>query len=249
LAAAPAPAPPKTAPAADTVWRVIVNDVDAQWGKADAPITMVVFSAYGHETARGFSPAIKQVQDKYGDKVRVVMKHKLLPPSPYALEASVAALAAKEQGKFWEMQEKLFANSPAFDPGSLERYAKEVGINVGKFKKDMELDRLRGQAMKDTLLANEVGAHSMPNILVNGVRLRGEKSYDNVVTLLDQELVKAETALKGGIAAKDYYGKTVSSGKNFPQLEPSKFRFTSDTSAVLGKDTAKIEIAVFEDFQ
>ena len=241
--------PSQTPPPVDTIWRVVVNEEDASLGSADAPITAVIFTAFGCETCRTFAPAVKRMKDKFGKKVRVVIKHKILPPTPYALEASIASLAAKEQGKFWEMHDKLFENSPAFDPGSLERYAKEIGLNIGKFKKDIKLDRLRGQIMRDTLLANEVGAHSMPNILVNGVRIRGEKSYENLVPLLEQELEKAKQGIKGGIAAKDYYSKTVASGKNFQQLEPTKFRFSSANSATLGKPDAQIVITVFEDFQ
>jgi len=244
-AAAPTPAPAVAtppSPSADTIWRVTVNSDDQALGRKDAPITAVVFTAFGCDTCRGMADLPAQMKAKFGKDVRVIMKHKILPPSPYALEASIAALAAGRQGKFWQYHDKLFANSPAFDEGSLVRYAQEVGLKVSRFKKDLRDDSLRGQVMKDTLLANEVGAHSMPNVLVNGVRMRGDKTTANAITLAEQELVKAK---KG----KKKYDAIVSGGKSFPQLDARKHRFGSATSARLGPDSAKIKIYMFEDFQ
>jgi len=231
------------APAADTTWRVTVNDEDAAMGPKKALVTAVIFTAFGCDTCRGMADLPARAKEKFGKDVRVLMKHKILPPSPYALEASIAALAAKEQGKFWEYHDKLFANSPAFDEGSLIRYATEVGLKAARFKKDLRDDRLRGQVLKDTLLANEVGAHSMPNVLANGVRMRGDKTTDNALALIEAELAKAKA--KGARS----YDSIVSSGKSFPQLESRKNRFSSLTSARLGPESAKIKIYMFEDFQ
>ena len=214
-------------------------------GPKDAPVTAVLFTAFGCDTCRGLADTPKKLVQTFGKDVRVIFKHKILPPTPYALEAAVASLAAKEQGKFWEYHDKLFENAPAFDEGSLIRYAEEVGLNAKRFKKDMARDALRGQVIKDTLLANEVGAHSMPNLLANGVRMRGDKVHESAESVVRRELEKAKKAGAG----KGFYGKHVASGKLFPQLDPRKNRFSSATSAILGPDTATVKIAMFEDFQ
>jgi len=245
----PAAKAPATPPAADQVWRVKLNEGDADTGPADALATVVYFSAFGCDTCRTMADGVTQLKEKYGKDVRVVFKHKILPPSPYALEASIAALAAGEQGKFWEYHDVLFENAPAFDQGSLEQYAKDLKLNLGKFQKDVKSDKLRGLVLKDTLLANEVGAHSMPNVLVNGVRMKGAKSVENLMPLVAQEVEKAKKAVAGGTKPADIYKKSIAGGKFFEQLSPQKARFTTGTSAKLGPDTAKVKLYTFEDFQ
>ncbi len=250
LAQAPAPAAaPATPPPADQIWRVRLNDGDADTGPKDALATVVYFSAFGCDTCQQMSTGVQTLKEKYGKDIRVIFKHKILPPSPYALEASIAALAAGEQGKFWEYHDALFANAPAFDQGSLEQYAQGLKLNMKKFKADLKNDKLRGLVLKDTLLANEVGAHSMPNVLVNGVRLRGAKTVENLDTLVAQEIEKAKEKVKSGVAKGDIYTKAIAGGKFFEQLEARKNRFTSGTSGKVGPDSAKVKITTFEDFQ
>ena len=253
-AAVPAPKPSAAAAAAPTPgdeqkWRVRLNEGDADTGPADALATVVYFSAFGCDQCREMAEGVKTIKEKYGKDVRVVFKHKILPPSPYALEASIAALAAGEQGKFWEYHDVLFANAPAFDQGSLEQYAQQVKLNLKKFKNDMQNDKLRGMVLKDTLLANEIGAHSMPNVLVNGVRMKGAKSMDNLMPLVDREVEKAKKLVAAGTKRDEIYTKAITGGKFFEQLAPKKNLLTTATSAKKGPDTAKVKIYTFEDFQ
>lgn len=243
--AAPAPA----APSAEQIWRVTVNAHDAQMGPADAPATVVLFTAFGCPTCTLFQDAPKKLIDKYGKKVRIVFKHKVIPePSPDSLAASIASLAAKQQGRFWEYHDVLF-KSNRLDPAALKEHAQAIGLDMAKFNKDREDKSLRGQALKDALLANEVGAHSMPNILVNGVRMKGAKDWANLDALVAQELPKAEAAIAAGTPAKDFYAKTVTTGKSFPQLEAVKNDFQIGDSPVIGPKNAETVVTVFEDFE
>ena len=102
-------------------------------GPETAPMTVVFFSAFGCGTCTTFKDAPQKLVEKYGDKVRIVFKHKIIPePAPDSLAASVAALAAKEQGKFWEYHDKLFETN-ALDPASLTAHASALGLNLKKF--------------------------------------------------------------------------------------------------------------------
>jgi protein-disulfide isomerase len=245
----PVTKPTPSTPTSSQIWRVRVNAEDAQLGPKNAPMTVVFFSAFGCGTCTTFKDAPKKLVEKYGDKVRIVFKHKVIPASaPDSIEASVAALAAKEQGKFWEFHDKLFETN-ALDPSSLVSHAKALGLNVAKFSADLKRSDLRGQALKDALLANEVGAHSMPNIMVNGERMKGAKTFENLVTLTDAVLPKAEKALASGEKADGYYDRVVSTGKAFDQLETRKIVIDDTGAAILGKKDAPITLAVYEDFQ
>ena len=89
----------------------------------------------------------------------------------------------------------------------------------------------------------------MPNVLVNGVRMKGEKSVENLLPLVEKEIEKAKKAVAGGTKRGELYRKAIAGGKFFEQLAPQKARFTTATSARLGPDTAKVKLYTFEDFQ
>lgn len=251
IAPAPAPAPAENNAPVDPeqVWRVTVNPEDARKGPEDAPATLVVFTAFGCGTCTPFADAVDRIVAKHGKKIRVIFKHKVIPISPFAVEASVAALAAKEQGKFWEYQDKLWKTNAALTGATLESIATELGLDLARFKKDAASDKLRGQVLRDSLLANEVGAHSMPNALVNGVRMSGDKTYESLEQVVDQELTKAEAKIKAGADPKTLYDTTVKAGRFFEQLDPQKFAFANDDSPSIGPKGARIQLVTFEDFE
>jgi protein-disulfide isomerase len=254
----PPPAPAPAAPAAppqppadpNQIWKVTVSADDAQVGPVDAPLTVVLFSSFGCGTCLPFKDAPKRLVEKYGDKIRVVFKHKVIPATnPDDVAASIASLAAKKQGKFWEFHDATF-NSQAISTAGLEATAQAIGLDLAKYKVDIADPALRGQVFMDSLLANGVAAHSMPNLMVNGVRMAGDKSYDNLVRLIDQELPKAEAALAGGADRKTFYDTRVATGKEFPQLDAAPPIAVIDTDTpILGKKEAPITLTVFEDFE
>jgi protein-disulfide isomerase len=256
-AATPPPAPPTPAPAsggsaannAEKIWRVVLDGDEATLGPKDAPATMVVFSAFGSPECKTFAPNVKKAVDKYGDKLRVVWKHKTFPESPYALEAAQAAAAANEQGKFWEYHDALFDGAPAMDRGSLERYAGQVGLDLAKFKAALDEEKYRGPALRDGLRAIEVGAHSFPNILVNGVRLGGTKSWDELVPLIDAQIAAGEAKAKSGTPADKVYEELTKGGEFFPQLDSAKMNLDTSWQPAMGPTDAKVTVMLIEDFQ
>ena len=90
----------------------------------------------------------KQIEDEYKGKVRIAFKQFPLPFHDKAHLAAEAALAANEQGKFWQMHDKLFANQQALDRPSLEKYAQELGLDMGKFKAALDSRQVQGQGRR-----------------------------------------------------------------------------------------------------
>jgi len=119
-----------------------------------------------------------------------VFKNQPLPFHQHAMEAAQAALAAKEQGKFWEYHDKLFANQQALDRPALEKYAGELGLNVDKFKKDMDSEKVKAQIAKDQADAQKAGASGTPTFLVNGKQIVGAQPVDAFKKMIDDELQK-----------------------------------------------------------
>ncbi len=242
----PAPTPPP----ADTVWRVIVDDEDAALGPKTAPATVVLFTNFGCEQCKELAKAPTELRKRFGKKVRIVFKHKLWPEQPYGYEASMAALAAQAQGKFWKMYDKLFENAPALDKQSLEQYAKDIGLNMARFRKDMKEERYRGHILRNAIEAYEVGAHSNPNVLVNGVRLV-DKTMEGLMDLVAEQIKVGEARAKKGTPPDKVYEEIVKHGKWFPMLDQRTVRVSTAGSPAKGPPAGKaqVEVAMFADFQ
>jgi protein-disulfide isomerase len=108
-------------------------------------------------------------------------------------------MAAHEQGKFWEMHDKLFANQRALDRASLERYAEELKLDMGKFKAAMDSNKYAAQIEADSAEGMRVGANGTPTFFINGRTVVGAVPFDNFKRVIDDELKKAQ----GGTIAKD----------------------------------------------
>ena len=245
----PAPTPaPAAAPSAPSdpnqIWRVTTHADDAKVGPDTAPVRVVVFGAFGNMESSEFAPAIHQAAKEFGNKVQIRFKHKVIPaPHPDAVMAAEASAAANAQGNFWPFFDKLMPNT-AIDRGGIEAAAKAAGLDMARFTKELDGGKYRGQVLRDSLLTNEVAAHSYPNILVNGVRLK-TKTFEGLKALIEDQARKQASAGAGGKKYEDI----VKEGKTFEQMGGPAAKFDIDGSPILGRKEAKIEVAVFEDFQ
>ena len=108
-------------------------------GNPNAPVTVVEFSDFQCPFCARSLPLLKQVADKYPDQVRIVYKHFPLNFHAQARPAAIAAIAAQEQGRFWEYHDVLFENIQKLGTADWDGFAKEAGLDVARFKKDVEL--------------------------------------------------------------------------------------------------------------
>ncbi len=216
------PARPGAAPGNDnTVYKVTVDDSPIK-GKADALVTIVEFSDYQCPFCSRAHNTVLELEKQYGDKVRVVMKQHPLPFHPRAEPASVAALAAGAQGKYWEFHDKLFANQQALDDATFERYAGELGLNMDKFRADLQSPKFKQQVVKETAQANQLGATGTPAFFINGRKLSGAQPIDNFKRIIDEELQKAQAAVAAGTPAGQVYEKAIANGVTAPPAAPAQ---------------------------
>ena len=227
-------------------------------GSAEAPVTIVVFSEFQCPFCRRILPTMKEVEEKYGDRVRVAFKHNPLPFHKDAQLASEAALAAGAQGKFWEMHDKLFENQKAIKRPDLDKYAQEMGLDMTKFKAALDNHTFKKAIDADKALAAKVGARGTPNSFVNGIKVTGARQFDAFKEIIDKQLKEA-LALKGkGMTADQIYAAMVK--KNFEAPKAPKPRKAKDTSKDVykvpvgnsqskGPKDALVTIVVFSEFQ
>ncbi|MBN1204539.1 MAG: thioredoxin domain-containing protein [Myxococcaceae bacterium] len=193
-------APPPSAPAAQAeppVQNVEVGQAPVK-GPANAPITIVAFSDFECPFCSRVVPTLKQIEEEYAGKVRIAFKHQPLPFHANAKLAAAAAMAAHEQGKFWEYHDKLFANQRALDRASLERYAEELKLDLGKFRQALDTNKHAAQIAADSAEGSKLGANGTPTFFINGRTLVGALPADAFKRVIDEELKK-----KGVVMAKD----------------------------------------------
>ena len=121
--------------------------------------------------------------------------------------AALAMQAAHRQGKAWAMHDKMFANNTALTPDDLEKYAKEIGLDVARFKKDMDDQKVKDEVLTDQKLGNSLGASGTPTFFINGRQLVGAQPFDKFKELIDEEIKKADELIKSGVPLADVYKK------------------------------------------
>ncbi len=114
-------------------------------------------------------------------------------------------MAANAQGKFWQMHDKLFENQQALDRASIDKYAQEIGLNMARFKADMDGHKQKDQIDTDSKRGNEVGANGTPMFFINGRPLSGAQPFESFKAIIDEELKHADELLKKGTAPDKLY--------------------------------------------
>jgi len=159
-------------------------------GNANAKLAIVEFSDFQCPFCRRVEPTLDQIAHEYGDKVRIVFKHMPLEMHPKAAAAHLAAEAAHQQGKFWEMHDLIFGNQEAMSPEKYVEYAKQLNLDVDRFQKDVASAQVKARIDADEQEAQKLGVTGTPSFFVNGRFLSGAQPFDAFKQLIDQELGK-----------------------------------------------------------
>jgi protein-disulfide isomerase len=170
-------------------------------GPADARITLVEFSDFECPFC---SAAVKQVDivmAAYPKDLKLIYKQFPLSMHPHAELAAEASLAAREQGKFWEMYEVLFKNFQRLSRENIMVWAKQIGLNVDKFKADLDSHKYKAEVSKDIADGEAANVYGTPAFYINGKQYNGEVSLAALKPILAAEL-KGETKTEATKEAK-----------------------------------------------
>jgi protein-disulfide isomerase len=159
-------------------------------GPETAPVTIVEFSEFQCPFCLKVSPIVKKIEEVYKGQVRTVWKHLPLSIHQNAMDAALAAEAARNQGKFWEYHDKLFANQDRLEVESLKQYAHELQLDLARFEKDrLNLDN-RKKVEADMAEARALGVSATPSFFINGRFIRGAQPFETLSKVIDEELTK-----------------------------------------------------------
>ena len=140
-----------------------------------------------------------EIKEKYKDDVRVVFMHSPMPGHKDAVPAAKASQAAHMQGKFWEYHDVLWENNQAMSQEDLEGYAKELGLDMEKFKKDMASKEVAAVVDRNFALANAMGQSGRPAFMINGEVIKGAQPIEKFSEIIDRQLAVANQLIEKGV--------------------------------------------------
>jgi len=159
-------------------------------GPASAPITIVEFSDFECPYCSRAEETVSEVMRVYGDKIRLVFRDLPLPNHQNAPKAAEAAHCAGEQGKYWEMHAKLFANQRALEVPALKGYAKDLKLDQAKFDKCLDSGATAALVEASKKAGAEAGVNGTPAFFVNGVLISGAQPFEAFKEVIDAELAQ-----------------------------------------------------------
>src|ERR1700722_3331438 len=157
-------------------------------GAKDAPVTIVEFTDFQCPYCKASEATLKQLRDKYGDKIRLVHMDFPLPFHAHSLDAAKAARCANDQGKFWQFHDALFANQSKLAPADLKATAKTLGMNSAKFDTCFDSAKYDSQIKADQAVGEKVGVDGTPAFFIDGRPLTGAQPIPKFQDLIDDEL-------------------------------------------------------------
>jgi protein-disulfide isomerase len=165
-------------------------------GPATAPISLVEFSDFECPFCAITAPVVRQLLLAYPTQVRFAFKHYPLPMHKESPLAHEAALAAADQGKFWEMHDLLFATQSKLTRDDLIAKAQQLNLDVARFTKDLDTHRFKPQVDQDRQEGNRLGVDGTPFFFINGHAISGGASLADFKKLIDAAL-KESTSTPG----------------------------------------------------
>jgi protein-disulfide isomerase len=172
-----------------------VNERDHLIGPAKASVTVVNYGGYGSPDCDRRYRAIEKIVDELLNTVRFVYRHfPLVNVHPHALRAAEAAEAAAAQGKFWEMHRLLSSRSAKLGDRDLRRHAREIGLDLDRFDREMANGTYAEQIMKDRYNSIINGITGAPTTFINGVLypMSGVELLATVKAILQDQCTRQE---------------------------------------------------------
>jgi protein-disulfide isomerase len=145
-------------------------------GPLNARVKIEEFGDFQCPSCAALSPALAQAEQKYHGKLCVIFRQFPLASHPHAQEAARAAEAAGLQGRFWEMHDLLYGSQLVWTRAANTRelfnqFAKSLGLDVERFKTDLESEQVKARIVADQQRAASLGVNRTPAIFINGERL------------------------------------------------------------------------------
>jgi len=155
---------------------------------ASNQVILTEFSDFQCPYCKRAASVVEQVRRAYGERVKVEFKQMPLPMHAHAFKAAQASVCAREQGRFWEYHDLLFAASDLSDDG-LNRMASTIGLNQTDFSQCISSEKSRAQVERDAAEAQRLGISGTPTFFVNDRVVRGASTFAALKQQIDSAMI------------------------------------------------------------
>lgn len=176
----------------------VAKDASPMEGSKKPMVLVIELSDFQCPVCKRAYPPLKKLQKDFPDKVELIFKQLPLPMHKYALPGAIASMAAARQGKFWEYADILFTKWGRFEEPMLIDIAKQIGLNIRRFKKDLNDPLLKARAQTESAAGLAIGGRGTPSFLINGKLQVGWASYRSVQYDVKREIKAVQALMKQG---------------------------------------------------
>jgi protein-disulfide isomerase len=177
-------------------------------GGDDPLVAIVEFGDYECEFTRKVERTLARLLGRFGGDVRVVFVHNPLPIHDHARLAARAAEAARRQGKFGEMHERLLEAAGNVDEAAVVRMAQDLGLDAARFRADLDgsaKDTVAGM----TAFSKKHGLTGTPHFVIGGRVVEGARPEEVFAKVIEAALEDARGRLAAGKSRRDVYGESL----------------------------------------
>ncbi|MBN1585147.1 thioredoxin domain-containing protein [Candidatus Uhrbacteria bacterium] len=186
-----------SAPVADTIGPVDpVTSADRVWGSDSAKVDLIVYSDIECPYCGRFHDTLRQVQDQYEDRVRIVFRHFPLSFHPNAMSAALASECAGDQGRFWEFLDAVFAvQGDGLGNDLYESTAGKLGLNLVRFRECVADADFTEKVNADRAGGTSAGISGTPGSVIVAAdgslqEIPGALPFESVKPMLDAALAR-----------------------------------------------------------
>lgn len=153
-------------------------------GQGNERLEFIVYSDFECPFCAQFALTLEQARKEFGDQITFAFRHfPLLSSHVYALPAALSAECAGEQGKFWEMHDKLFADNREgrMSEARFKEDAKELGLDMTKFSQCLETEKYKDKILTQMLEAKNFNVNGTPTTFINGEIVVGAYPFEDFI--------------------------------------------------------------------
>lgn len=163
-------------------------------GAQNPKVTLVEYSDFQCPACAAYFEMIEQAITEYGDRLSFTYRHFPLTQHKNALAASYASEAAGKQGKFWEMHKLIFEHQADWAEENnaseiFKGYAQELKLDLARFATDVVSTEIKDAVAHDKETGVRSGVDSTPSFYLNGKKMQGPRSYDELKALIEFAIV------------------------------------------------------------
>lgn len=175
----------------------VVQEDDYVRGNKDAKVVLIEYGDLQCPACATYYPILKELEETFGDKVAFVFRHfPITRIHPNAFSAARATEAAGNQGKFWEMHDRLYETQSTWGQAAtnqqalFEGYAEELKLNMDTFRTDFASSQVADRINRDLTSAKQFSVSSTPTFILNGEKIENPGGKDTFTKLLEDAIQK-----------------------------------------------------------